>query len=94
MPKKHRTAEEIPAPAEIATAATPGSAGFARRPLKATLGEGQSAWSVTLFGAVQVDYIADTTRSYDEYLGPVLVARSRRAARASVSCWSRRPSAA
>ena len=76
MPKKHRTAEEIPAPAEIATAATPGSAGFARRPLKATLGEGQSAWSVTLFGAVQVDYIADTTRSYDEYLGPVLVARS------------------
>ena len=76
MPKKQRTAEEIPAPAEIATAAAPGSAGFARRALKATLGEGQNAWSVTLFGAVQVDYIADTTRSYDEYLGPALVARS------------------
>lgn len=73
-PKK-RSAEEIPAPAEIATAATPGSAGFARRALKVTLGEGKSAWSVTLFGAVQADYIVDSTRSYDEYLGPVLVAR-------------------
>ncbi|HXU04670.1 MAG TPA: hypothetical protein VN903_27095 [Polyangia bacterium] len=74
--KKKRSAEEIPAPAEIATAATPGAAGFARRALKATLGEASNAWSVTLFGAVQADYIADTTRSYDEYLGPVLVART------------------
>ena len=74
--KKHRTAEQIPAPAEIATAATPGAAGYARRALKATLGEEKNVWSVTLFGAVQADYIVDSTRSYDEYLGPVLVARS------------------
>ena len=66
----------MPAPAEIATAAAPGSVGFLRMPLRATLGQGANTWGVTLFGAVQADYIADTTRSYDEYLGPVLVARS------------------
>jgi len=69
--------EEMPRPAEIPTTGlVAGETTFARTPLKVTIGQGSKAFSFTLFGIVQADYIADTTRSYDEPIGPVLVARS------------------
>src|SRR5262249_38851993 len=68
--------EDMPKPAEIPGGTAPGETTFKRPPLKVTIGQGNNAWSFTLFGIVQADYIADTTRSYDEPIGPVLVARS------------------
>ena len=70
-------------------------------------GTGNQTWAFTVFGTIQADYITDTTRSYNDYIGQQLVARSDtlrrggRAARssgcgtrASGSCSIRRPSAA
>lgn len=74
--KKGNGTEEMPKPAEIPTTTGTGETTYARPPLKVTLGQGNNAWSFTLFGIVQADYIADTTRSYDEPIGPALVARS------------------
>jgi len=74
--KRKVATEEMPRPAEIPTTNAPGETSFARTPLKVTFGPPNNAWSFTLFGIVQADYIADTTRSYDEPIGAVLVARS------------------
>jgi hypothetical protein len=74
--RKRLATEEMPRPAEIPTSTMPGETTFTRTPLKVTVGTPNSAWSFTLFGIVQADYIADSTRSYDEPIGPALVARS------------------
>src|SRR5262249_40863087 len=68
--------EDMPKPAEIPSTQAPGETSWVRPPLKVTIGPPNNAWSFTLFGIVQADYIADTTRSYDEPIGPVLVART------------------
>jgi len=68
--------EDMPKPAEIPGGTAPGETTFKRPPLKVTIGSGNNAFSFTLFGIVQADYIADTTRSYDEPICPALVARS------------------
>jgi len=73
---KKMATEDMPKPAEIPGGTAPGETTFKRPPLKVTIGSGNNAFSFTLFGIVQADYIADTTRSYDEPIGPVLVARS------------------
>src|SRR5436190_13323477 len=73
---KPMATEEMPKPAEIPGGTAPGETTFKRPPLKVTIGSGNNAFSFTLFGIVQADYLADTTRSYDEPIGPVLVARS------------------
>ena len=76
-PRRQKTQEETPAPAEIPSAAAAGEpAKFARTPLKATFGQGANTWGVTLFGTFQSDFLADTTRSYEESVGPALVART------------------
>jgi len=74
--KKKSATEEMPAPAEIPTSVAREDASFARPQLKVTIGQANNAWSFTLFGIVQADYIADSTRSYDEPIGPAVVARS------------------
>jgi hypothetical protein len=74
--RKRLATEEMPRPAEIPTTTMPGETTFTRTPLKVTVGPPNNAWSFTLFGIVQADYIADSTRSYDEPIGPALVARS------------------
>ena len=72
-----RTPEGIPAPAEIPGAALPvETSWFTRAPLKMTIVNGTQTWAVTFFGTIQADYIADTTRSYNDYIGQTLVARS------------------
>jgi hypothetical protein len=48
---------------------------FARMPLKVQFGKDKQAWAFTLFGTIQADYIFDTTRSYNDYIGQSLVAR-------------------
>ena len=49
---------------------------FARQPLKVQFGKDKQAWAFTLFGTIQADYISDTTRSYNDYIGQSLVARN------------------
>lgn len=49
---------------------------FWRPPLTASVAEGDERWTLTLYGFVQGDFIVDTTRSYDDAIGPSLVARS------------------
>ena len=49
---------------------------FWRPPLTGSVGEGDERWTLTLYGFVQGDFIVDTTRSYDDAIGPTLVARS------------------
>ena len=50
---------------------------FTRTPLKVSLGSGNQNWAITFFGTIQADYIADTTRSYNDSIGQ----RHRRAQR-------------
>ena len=52
------------------------AAWFARTPLKVQFGKDNQAWAFTLFGTIQADYITDTTRSYNDFIGQSLVARS------------------
>ena len=49
---------------------------FDRAPLTLSVGEGTQRWSVTFYGFVEADYIADTTRSYNDAIGNALVARA------------------
>lgn len=49
---------------------------FARPTLTLSVGDDSERWSATLYGFVEADYIFDTTRSYDDAIGPTLVARS------------------
>jgi hypothetical protein len=48
---------------------------FTRTPLKMTLGSGDDRWSIAFFGTIEVDYITDSTRSYNEIIGRDIVAR-------------------
>ena len=67
-------APAIEAPAPAAPPAP--SSWFARKPLRLEGGEGSDHWSVTLFGFIEADYIFDSTRSYEDAIGPSLVART------------------
>jgi hypothetical protein len=49
---------------------------FARAPLAFSVGRGAQKWTLTAYGFVEVDYIFDSTRSYDDSIGGALVARS------------------
>jgi hypothetical protein len=49
---------------------------FARAPLSFSVGHGAHKWTLTAYGFVEVDYIFDSTRSYDDSIGSALVARS------------------
>src|SRR4051812_30294486 len=64
-PGAHPPAVDAPAPSW-----------FARQPLALTLGHGDKQWSLTFYGIIEADYIIDSTRSYDERVGSLLVARS------------------
>ena len=46
---------------------------FARPPLTLVVGEGTRQFKLTIFGFVEVDYIYDTTRSYNDAMGSSLV---------------------
>jgi hypothetical protein len=48
---------------------------FARPPITLAVGEGAQQFKLTLYGFVEVDYIYDTTRSYNDAMGSSLVAR-------------------
>ena len=39
-------------------------------------GTGTQKWAFTVFGTIQADYITDTTRSYNDYIGQQVVART------------------
>jgi len=65
-----------PPPAEASAKAAPPEATAATAPLTLSVGEGERALSVTFYGFVQADYIYDTTRSFDEWIGPHLVERT------------------
>jgi hypothetical protein len=49
---------------------------FARPSLTVVAGEGNKQFKLTLFGFVEVDYIFDTTRSYNDAMGSAIVART------------------
>jgi hypothetical protein len=49
---------------------------FTRKPLRVQYGEGKQAWAFTVFGTIQTDFITDTTRSYNDFIGQSLVART------------------
>lgn len=67
----------VPAPAIPAPGANPPTGSwFDRPPLTLSIGEGKQKWSVTFYGFVEADYIYDTTRSYNDYIGPSLVQHS------------------
>ena len=51
------------------------SSWFARTPISATIGKGPKRLMLTLYGFVDASVIHDSTRSYDETMGPTLVAR-------------------
>jgi hypothetical protein len=75
--KPASTLQGIPAPAEIPSGVQPTETSwFTRAPLKVTIGSGTQTWAVTFFGTIQADYIADSTRSYNDYIGQTLVART------------------
>ena len=75
-PPVARTPEGVPQPSEIPTAPTVETSWFTRTPLKVAFGAGDKTWSFTLFGTIQADYIVDTTRSYNDYIGQQVVART------------------
>lgn len=49
---------------------------FERTPLVLTTGTNKQRWSLTFYGFIEADYIADSTRSYGDAIGSTLVARS------------------
>jgi hypothetical protein len=64
------------APVDAAPAELTGAAWFARPRLALTVGEGARGFKLRFFGFLQVDYMTDTTRSYDDSMGTSLVART------------------
>lgn len=71
------TSEITPVPLAANSAADAAAPSwFARAPLSVVVGSGAEQWSVTFYGFVEADYIADTTRSYSDSMGSSLVARS------------------
>lgn len=71
-----RTPEGLPQPSEIPTQPTVETSWFTRTPLKVSFGTGTEKWAFTVFGTIQADYITDTTRSYNDYIGQQVVART------------------
>ena len=74
-------AEEPGRPSEAATheaepAELSGAAWFARPRLGVSVGEPSRSFKLRFFGFLQVDYLTDTTRSYDDTMGMSLVART------------------
>jgi hypothetical protein len=67
-------AAPAPAPAPSDSESVPAS-WFARPPLTVVAGEGDRQFKLTFFGFAEVDYIYDSTRSYDDDIGSSLVAR-------------------
>jgi hypothetical protein len=69
-----------PAPglaADATTSAELSSAAWLARPrLALTVGEGAWAFKLRFFGFLEADYMFDTTRSYDDSMGALLVART------------------
>ena len=53
-----------------------GAAWFARPRLALTVGEPSRSFKLRFFGLLQVDYMTDSTRSYDDSMGTSLVART------------------
>ena len=78
----------VPTPAPSATDAAPaaapppasaeltGAAWFARPRLAMTVGQGSRAFKLRFSGFLAADFMSDTTRSYDDSMGTLLVARS------------------
>ena len=64
--------ENAPAPG----ANTPTGSWFDRPALTLTIPQGSQKWSITFYGFVEADYIADSTRSYNDAIGSALVAHS------------------
>jgi hypothetical protein len=65
-----------PPTVELSQAEATGTSWFTRPPLTLTVGEGAGKWAVTFYGFLEADLIFDTTRSYNDYIGGALVARS------------------
>src|SRR5450631_1411832 len=68
-------ADEPAPPAAEATELT-GAAWSARPRLALTVGEASRGFKLRFFGFLEVDYMTDTTRSYDDSMGTSLVART------------------
>jgi hypothetical protein len=49
---------------------------FTRAPLTVAVGQGAQRWTLTFFGFIEADTIADSTRSYNDAIGSAIVARS------------------
>ena len=62
--------------AEAEPAELTGAAWFARPRLALSVGEGDRGFKLRFFGFLEVDYMTDTTRSYDDTMGTSLVART------------------
>jgi hypothetical protein len=74
-PAAAATATPPAAPAAEPPAETVPASWFARAPLTISVGEGARQFRLTVFGFVEMDYIYDTTRSYDDAMGSSVVAR-------------------
>ena len=71
------TVPAVPAPAAPAPGINPPSGSwFDRPPYTFSVGPEGRRWSITFYGFVEADYIADSTRSYNDAIGNDLVARS------------------
>lgn len=76
-PVAAKSTETTPIAAVASAEAKPtASSWFDRPPLAVTIGEGTKKWALAFYGFVEADYIADSTRSYDDAMGGSLVARS------------------
>jgi len=78
FPKPAALPDAAAQPAASVSANEPVQSWFARSPLTASVGSGAKKTSVTLYGFFETDIIYDTTRSYEDAIGPSLVARSDR----------------
>ena len=76
VPADPRTPEGYAHPlTEVPGSAQAETGWFTRQPLKVQFGKDKQAWAFTVFGTIQADYITDTTRSYNDFIGQSLVAR-------------------
>jgi hypothetical protein len=76
-PPPAATVPAVPAPAVPAPGVNlPSGSWFDRPPYTFGVGPEGRRWSITFYGFVEADYIADSTRSYNDAIGNDLVARS------------------
>ena len=68
--------ESAPPPVAAAPTELTGAAWFARPRLALTARQGSQAFKLRFFGFLEADYMVDTTRSYDDSMGTLLVART------------------